>query len=64
MHCDLILASLLLSGQQTWRAAPPAEEVPLAPIDVAALRALAGRAPAEMPRPGTLDVAEALPLAA
>ena len=55
MHFHLILASLLLSARRSSPAAPLPEEVPLAPIDFAALRDLSGRAPVEAPQPGYIE---------
>jgi hypothetical protein len=54
MSFDLVLGALL---RQSLRIRPdsPAEEVPLAPIDHAALRELSVRAPVEAPRPGSIE---------
>jgi hypothetical protein len=63
MNSDLLLGALLRHSMRV-RLDPLPEEAPLDPIDVAALRALSGRAPVEPPRPGTLEVPEPLRRAA
>ena len=65
MTHDLVLGLLLVRTAMTpRRPAPLPEDVPLPPIDVAALRALRGRAPAEAPRREAFVFAEVLPRAA
>ncbi|EYD78012.1 hypothetical protein Rumeso_00349 [Rubellimicrobium mesophilum DSM 19309] len=54
MYSDPVLGALLRHSMRL-RLDPPPEEVPLPPIDVAALRELSGRAPAEAPRPGYIE---------
>jgi len=59
MNFDLILGFLVRKSLRA-RLDPLPEEVPLAPIDHAALR----HAPAEVPRPAVIEAPEPLPLAA
>jgi hypothetical protein len=63
MYSDLLLG-LLVRHSMRVRLASLAEEVPLDPIDFAALRGRSGRAPVEAPLPVALEVSEPLRRAA